>query len=133
MKTLCRIVIGALIALPLIASALNFKQIESSGAQRLYAARTSATSSHTASGYGLGWNLYAVGGTADFRIWHSTVAGGASSVNVSSTVYILSGQSMSGEFKAMVFNPSISIDRIDAATTVYIEVPYLAPRAPGAF
>ena len=133
MKTMCRIVLGALLALPVIVSALDFKQIESSGAQRMYAARTSATSSHTASGYGLGWSIATVGGTADFRIWHSTVAGGASSVNVSSTVYILSGQSMSGEFRAMVFNPSLSIDRIDAATTVYIEIPYLAPRAPGAF
>ena len=133
MKILCRLVLGALIALPVIAPALDFKQIESSGAQRLYAAKTSATSSNTVSGYGLGWSLYAAGGTADFRIWHSTVAGGANSVNVSSTVYILSGQAMSGEFKAMVFNPSISIDRIDAATTVYIEIPYLAPRAPGAF
>ena len=133
MKILCKLVLVAMIALPVVSTALDFKQIESSGAQRLYAARTSAASSHTASGYGLGWSLYAVGGTADFRIWHSTVAGGASSVNVSSTVYILSGQSMSGEFKAMVFNPSISIDRIDSATTVYIEVPYLAPRAPGAF
>lgn len=133
MKTLCKFVLGLTLALPLLASALDFKQIESSGAQRLYAAKTSAISSHTVSGYGLGYSLYAVGGSADFRIFHSTVAGGSNFVNVSSTVYLLQGQSINGEFRAMVFNPSISIDRIDAATTIYIEVPYLAPRAPGAF
>lgn len=129
MKILC----GILLVIPLLAGALDFKQIESSGVQRLYAARTSSVSSHTASGYGLGWSLYAAGGAADFTIKYSSVAGGNQNVNASSTVYVLSGQSISGEFRAMVINPLISIDRIDAATTVYLQIPYLAPRAPGSF
>ena len=123
-----------LVLMPVLAFSLDFKQLESSGVQLMYAARTSAVSTHTAVGYGLGWSLYAVGGTADFTIKYSSVAEGDPNVNSSSTVYILSGQSMSGEFKAMVYTPIISIDRIDTpGTTVYIEVPYLAPRAPGAF
>ncbi len=133
MKTLCKIVLGAIIALPIIAGALDFKQIESSGVQRMYSAKTSVVSSHTATGYGLGWSLYAVGGTADFTIKYSSMVAGDPNVNASSKSYILAGAVKSGEFKAMVFNPLISIDRIDAATTVYIDIPYLAPRAPGAF
>ena len=133
MKNLCRLILGAVIAFPFLASALDFKQIESSGVQRLYAARTSAISSNTVTGYGLGWSLYAVGGTADFRINYSSSIGTSPDVNMSSTVYLLQGQSLSGEFKAMVYNPNITIDRIDSATTIYIEIPYLAPRAPGAF
>lgn len=133
MKTLSRIVLGALVALPLIAGALDFKTLEGPGVQRLYSARTSAVSSHTVSGYGLGWSAYASGGTADFVIKYSSVNGGDPSVNASSTVYILNGQQIGGEFKAMVANPIIRIERIDAATTIYIDIPYLAPRAPGAF
>ncbi len=133
MNTLCKFVLGLVFAFPLVAGALEFKQIESSGVQRHYAAKTSAVSSHTATGYGLSWSLYAVGGTADFSIKYSSVAGGDPNVNLSSLAYVLSGQNVRGEFKAMVRNPIISIDRIDAATTIYVDIPYLAPRAPGAF
>ena len=133
MKTLCRIILGVLVALPVLSGALDFKQIESSGVQRMYAARTSVVSSHSATGYGLGWSVYMAGGSADFTIKYSSVAGGNPNVNISSTVYALAGQSVRGAFKAMVMNPILSIDRIDANTTAYIEVPYLAPRAPGAF
>ena len=133
MKNFCKIILGAIFALPVLAGALDFKQIESAGVQRMYSARTSAASTHTASGYGIAWSVYLVGGSADFSIKYSSVAGGDPNVNISSTVYGLAGQSLRGRFSAMVFNPIISIDRISAATTAYIDIPYLAPRAPGAF
>ena len=133
MKTMCKFILGLIIALPFVAGALDFKTIESSGVQRMYAAKTSSISSHSATGYGLGWSIYMVGGTADFTIKYSSVTGGDPNINISSTVYALSGQSVRGRFSAMVKNPILSIDRIDSATTAYIEIPYLAPKAPGSF
>lgn len=105
--------------------------VEGSGVQNLYSARTSSVSSHTASGWMLGWNVTAIGGTADFQIKHSTVAGGDLNVNASSTIYVLSGQSVNDSARGMVRNPLILITRIDADTTVYIDIAILGERGDG--
>jgi hypothetical protein len=129
--------VGILISVMAYSRAIDFKNFEQYGVEQLYSARTSATSSHTVSGFMTGWSLKAVGGTADFEIKHST-SGGNLSVSsmtvVSSTVYLLNGEAIRQDTSGMVRNPLIHIKRIDTpGTTVYIDITYLAPRAPGAF
>ena len=125
-----------------LASGIDFNTLETRGAKRTYSARTSAVSSHTVTGILLSYSVSAVGGTLDFEIKHSTISSiNLSSttqssnldVNKSSTIYVLSGQSLSDDAKAMVVNPLIYVIRIDAATTGYIDIDYIAPRTPDAF
>lgn len=117
-----------------LAQAQTFQTIEAPGVQINYEARTSVVSSHTVSGYLLSWNVSAVGGTADFVVKHSTIAAADPNVNVSSTIYVLSGQSVSDKAVGRMKNAMILITRIDTpGTTVYVDMVYLAPRAPGAF
>lgn len=117
---------------PLIpAAAIDFKVHEQYGAERQYAARTSSVSTHTVTGYGLSYSLEAVGGTADFIVSHSTCMGD-NAVNSSSTTYLLASEPFSNRFEGLVINPSILITRIDAATTVYVDIQYLFPRGGGA-
>lgn len=111
----------------------SFKTLEDAGVQKNYAAKTSSPSSHTATGFLSSWSVEAVGGTADFVIKHSTVAGGNPDVNISSTIYALAGEALSDNARGRVVNPMIVITRLDAATTVYIDITTLAPRATGAY
>lgn len=108
--------------------------LEQRGVYRLYSARTSSVSTHTASGIGLAWSVRVDGGTADFEIKYSSVAAGNPNVNLSSTVYLLDGEKISDSFVALVRNPTIHVKRIDQpGTTVYIDISRLEPRQPGDF
>ena len=109
----------------------SFKTLEDAGVQMMYSAKTSAASSHTATGYLAGWSVLSVGGTADFVVKHSTYAGGSVDVNISSTIYATDGVSVTESALGRVVNPMIVITRLDAATTVYIDIGYLKARAPG--
>lgn len=116
------------------ANALDFKTIENRGVYKLYAARTSSVSTHTVSGVGIAWSVYTVGGSADFTIKYSTINNGDPNVNASSKAFALNGVPMGDVFKAIVNNPVISVDRIDQpGTTIYVDIEYLAPRAPDSF
>ena len=126
------VIVGILAAVPLYA--LDFKLKESSGVEMLYSKRVSAISSHTVTGYGLSWSVKAVGGTADFHIKHSTIAGANVEVNRSSTVYVLSGETVEDSFSGLVVNPLLLIERIDQpGCTVYVEIGYLKARGKGSF
>ena len=125
--------ISLLIFGPAIAAySIDFKTREQYGAERQYAARTSAISTHVVTGYGMSYSIEAVGGTADFVVRHSTWLGGDIEVNRSSTVYALDGEPLSNRFAGIIVNPNILITRIDAATTIYVDIQYLAPRGGGA-
>ena len=124
---------GAAIGLGgMAASAQDFKTIESRGAYNVYSASTSAISTHTVSGYGLSWSVKTAGGTANFQIKHST-SNGDPNVNLSSSIYVASGEEVSSDVRGMARNLTIHLTRLDTAATVYIDIEYLAPRAPGAF
>ena len=123
--------LGALSFAVGLAQAIEFKTIESPGVYKVFSSRTSSISTHVAVGYGLAWSVYAVGGTADFEVKYSSITNGDPDVNRSSTSYALQGVPMGGPFTAIVLNPTIYISRIDAATTVYIDIPHLEPRSPG--
>ncbi len=113
------------------ASAVDYKTLEAYGAQRTYSARASATSSHTVVGLLLSWSVTSIGGATDFEVKHSTVAADQN-VNVSSTIYVLAGQSVSDSGVGQVKNPLIWISRIDTpGTTAYVDITYLAPRGGG--
>ena len=137
MKHIHRIVALCIIGMALGAwlagdiSAIAPKTLEDFGAQRLYSARSSAVSSHTVSGYLLSWSLTAIGGAVDFEVKHTTSTGSDGNVNTSSTIYALQGQVISDTAGALVNNPILLITRIDAATTAYIDISYLAPRDRG--
>lgn len=118
--------------------AQTFKTLESAGVKQVYSARTSSTSSHTVSGFMVSWSVKAVGGGASFIIKHSSTSAGnlatGAETITSSTVYVLSGETVSEKVEAMVKNPLIHLDSIDTpGCTVYIDIGYLQQRAPGAF
>ena len=123
----------ALLCLAAKSQAIETKTLETIGVEQRYAARSSIVSSHTVSGFGLSWSVYAVGGAADLIVKHSTVVAGGYAASTSSTIYVLSGQNVSDKFYGLVKNPILLISRIDAATTVYVDIGYLSPRAPGNF
>lgn len=111
------------------ASAETFKTLEDSGVEMIYSKRVSDISSHSITGIGMSWSVKAVGGTADFHIKHSTIAGASVEVNRSSTVYVLSGESVKDSFGGIVVNPVLLIERIDQpGCTVYVDIKYLKRR-----
>lgn len=124
-KTLAGILILAGLLLPRVAGAVEFKLLEQHGIPFPYSAKTSQTSSHSVVGIGLNWAIITDGGGADFRLWYSTGAGSNFTVVTSSTFYTTDGAAINNTFGAIIYNPSISIDRIDAATTAYIDILYL--------
>ena len=112
------------------ASAETFKTLEDSGVEMIYSARVSDISFHSITGIGISWSVKSVGGTLDFHIKHSTIAGSSVEVNRSSTVYALSGESVKDSFTGIVANPVLLIERIDQPScTGYIEIKYLKRRS----
>ena len=117
-----------------ISNAATFKTIESPGVQMNYSARASDISSHTVVGYVTSWSVTAIGGAADFEVKHSTIGTGDQNVNLSSTIYVLSGQSVSDTSVGMMKNALILITRIDQpGATVYVDMTYLKARSPEGF
>lgn len=130
MKTLG---ILALLAFAAPAAALEFKTLESPGVEMFYSSRAYVASSHTVTGYLASWSIKITGGTGEFEVKHSTIAGGNPNVNLSSTVYVASGETISAGAKGAVVNPLIWVKTLDAGATAYIDIQYLKRRAPGVF
>lgn len=115
------------------AQAQDFKTIESRGVYQVYSSSTASISTHSIAGYALSWSVKAVGGSANFEIKHSTWYGGNPNINLSSSTYLAAGETISDDVRGMVRNMVLHVTRLDSATTVYVDIPYLSPRAPGAF
>ena len=109
----------------------SFKTLEDAGVQTVYSARTSSASSHTVTGFLASWSVLSVGGSVDFVVKHSTRAGASVDVNISSVIYTTDGTPVSDKALGRVVNPMIVIQRLDSATTAYIDISYLKERAPG--
>lgn len=126
--------VGAMMALlAAAAGALEFKTLESPGAEILYSSRAYVASTHTVTGYLSAWSVKVTGGTGQFIVKHSTIAGGDANVNLSSAVYVASGESVRAQARGMVKNPVIHVSALDAGATAYIDIQYLKARAPGVF
>lgn len=107
--------------------AVDWKTKEGFGAQVYYSTKTSVVSTHSVSGYITTWSVAVIGGTADFEIKHTTSVPG-SFIQTSSTVYLSAGSSISDTPVGIMLNPVIYLKRIDAATTVYLDIGYLTSR-----
>lgn len=126
------------LGLAIKARAIETHTIETFGAEILYSARTSSVSTHTVTGMMTSYSVTAIGGTCDFTVRHSTNPAGTdfvsdNSVNIGSKTFVLSGQSIAVNQKAIVMNPQLIIERIDANTTAYVLIQYLKTRFPGEY
>lgn len=123
------LIFGVIACVAIKAMAINFLTKENFGTQQYYSLRTSAASSATVTGFLVSWDVSAVGGSADITISHSTGTGSGFTLNYSSTIYLLSGQTVKDAPGGIMINPTINVARLDAGTTVYIDMSYLGPRA----
>ncbi len=114
-----------------VAMARSFKLHDDYGVQQYASWKTSVVSSQPAVGYMTSFSVLAVGGAAEFRVQHATGSGSGFAVNISSVIYLTNGVSYSDTNEGIVWNPMIEITRLDAATTVYTDIGYLAPRTDG--
>lgn len=131
MKTICLLLL--MLAAATVARALEPKTFEQFGVQQTYSARVSATSTHTVSGLMTSWSVLTVGGGGAFHLIHATGTGTGFTSQISSTIYVTAGIAIFDMPKGLVVNPQLSLDALDAATTAYIDISYLAPRERGSY
>ena len=86
-------------------------------------------------GLGVGYAIYAQGGTADYYVKHTTKTyGGSFGVGVtvssvtSATISITSGAVVSYEFKSVTTNPAIIIDALGPSTSAHVYIDYCETR-----
>lgn len=122
-----------LLIVPLLAAcvwALEPKLQETFGVQQYFELVTSNTGAATVSGMMRSWSVRAKGGTVQFTIGHSTGTG--FSVNTSSTIVVLDGQTVSDKNDGIMVNPVFTITSItQPACTAYLDISYLKQRVDG--
>lgn len=130
LKAVAVLVLLAAAAVP--ARALSSLTKEGYGVEVIYSSSTTNVTTHTVTGIMSEFTVTAIGGTADFifKASSSTTRGAYSgyNVNASSAVTVLAGTFYRDRSMGLVENPIINVSRIDANTTVYVDIQYLKPR-----
>lgn len=120
----------AVVLLAAAAFALEPKLQEQFGMPQYYSVNASATSTHTVTGMVVSWSVLTTGGGCAFHIESSSGTGFTRIV--SSTIYTGNGINVDDLPRARTDGGFwLSLDAVDAATTAYIDIGYLAPRSPG--
>ena len=132
-----------LAALAAVVHAIDFKQIETTGAKLTTECLFSVTNSTCAvpsrfanrASYGTSYVVTSSSGNATFQIKFSSSLTGSPDVFVSSNITVLSGGSVSDRFESMTINPMIVTTSVEktGATTIYVDIGYLVPRSADGF